>query len=250
MADVLDDYVSAFEDTLPAVVEDGFTISLKRLGDGQWLAAARGTCLSGLGATEAEALAAVRKALRADYPAARTIEQVLRRHYGASSELPQVQALVWAGVALAQYERAPWSDRDGEQWTGRARIYTAQKRVLENAARILASDPARLQAKTSDWGRALERAVAVLQTARGGMHPEIRNGSRQGPPMRGWSHVARELTRRLTPPLRALDVPASTRKTSPFVKSLRDLLVLIYGEEKAPSCSAISKAITNFDAKN
>ncbi len=253
MAGVFDDYISAFEDTTPtAVMEAGFAISVKRLESGQWLAAARGTgCLSGFGATEAEARAAVRKVLRRDFPAARTIEKVLLRHYGTRIELPPVQALVMVGVQFAQFASEPWPDCEGARWTKRARLYNNQRRILENAARVLGSDLERLRpSEFSDRRQELERAIATLKAARGATHPEIADVSQHGPPMRGCTFCARELARWLAPPLRGLDVLVSTRKTSAFVKSLRDLLALIYGEEKAPSCSAISQAIAKFDAKN
>jgi hypothetical protein len=99
------------------------------------------------------------------------------------------------------------------------------------------------------WTLALRIALGVLKSARNSHHPEIAAVSQHGPPMRGWSHVARELARTLAPPLRALDVPVSMRKTSAFVKTLRDLLFIIYGDQKVPSCSAISKALENFDCK-
>jgi len=183
------------------------------------------------------------------------IAEVLQKHYGEAAELPAADTWRHAGTALTDYALHPWDDDMGAAHTSGLRKYRRERRILESAAAIIAADLARLPrpkagtlaAETISWPTALRVAIGTLKHARNSRHPEIAAVSQHGPPMRGWPHVARELARTLAPPLRALDATVSTRKTSPFVRALRDLLAAIYGEQKAPSCSAISRAIANFD---
>ena len=185
------------------------------------------------------------------------IAHVLRRHYGEAAELPAADAWRHAAMFLTDYARHPWGDDKGAAHTDGLRKYRRERRILEHAANILATDLARLpkasapdaENVTVPWPIALRIALGVLKSARNSHHPEIAAVSQHGPPMRGWSHVARELAHWLAPPLRALDVSVSTRKTSPFVKTMRDLLAAIYGDKKAPSHSGISKALADFDGK-
>lgn len=184
------------------------------------------------------------------------IAALLRKNYGNDAELPAPDALRPAGMFFANYVRNPWGDAEGVKHTEGLRKYKQERRIFQNAARILRADLAHLrptEAREADAiteHRAWQIAVAVLENARPPLLHDIDDVSEQGAPMRGWTHVARMMAQLLAPPLRGLDAPISTRKTSAFVKTLKDLLLIIYGEDKSPSCSAISKAIAKFDAND
>lgn len=184
------------------------------------------------------------------------VAAVLRKHYGPHTELPDADTWRHAAMFFADYAQQPWDDAEGAKHTEGLRKHQRERRILQNAARILLADFDRLpptkspEAVAIPLPRALQIAIGVLKSAREPIAHDPDGVSEQGPAMKGSSHVTRMLARLLAPPLRALDVPVSTRKTSRFVKSLQELLVLIYGEENAPSCSAISKAITNFGSED
>ena len=189
----------------------------------------------------------------------RFIDAILRKHYGEDADLPTPWTWAYAESACVGYSLAVWAASSEKKHTQALRKYKWEQERLNTAARILQADLENLSQKVSGlrgfpaaaalWQADLDKlsgAIVVLKRARAWDHPEVRAVERLGPAMKGWTHFALEIARWLVGPLRCSELPISTRKTSPFIKTIRDLLVLIYGEEKAPSCSGLSKALDKY----
>jgi hypothetical protein len=186
-------------------------------------------------------------------PAAWVHDRV-RHNYGPAHEIPPAGAFVIVGAACARLATFP--PRTPQQ-RGRLRFERARLAALasnpdaEPAARAHARS---IIAERRAWPPSAETLDALFPgfpRERLNLSPELRTRrfprpSRQGPAPKQWPLALPAFAPWLASVLIQHGLPVSLRKTSPFTKTCRDLLALIYWQEKPPSCSTVSAVLRKF----
>jgi hypothetical protein len=195
---------------------------------------ARGAALAGV--------AVERKAMTEAVMAA-----IFARHY-PDARLPPVVTWVLAADAVRGYQRRPWTNQDAGVLAAGIRRARAERKILDQAAGILEADARRFP-MNAEWQRRWEEAVQMLRMPRGAAdnrHDHVSRIAKQGPAQRGWAYTARQLMGWIVSTLMAAQVPVSSSDTSPFLKSLRELLEFIYPPDELPAPSTLSKVVSDY----
>jgi hypothetical protein len=180
-----------------------------------------------------------------------TISSILSKHY-RDARLPPAHCWVVASAAINNYIAKPWSDSDADQLSDIVLKRQEERKALNKAAAILAADMAKFpkQPAFDDFRGRWSEAIAVLRYQRGATDNKKDMlsvpMSPQGGSMRGHTYVARQIASYLVPVLMGpdYDTPVSVvSDTSPFIRSLREILGLIYAEEKLPTTKGLARSL-------
>lgn len=196
---------------------------------------------------------AASNAAQAWRPAA-MVRGIVRHNYGTARGIPPIGAFVIVGAACARLSTFP--PRTPQQ-RGRLRYERVRLAALarnpdaEPAAR---ADAQSIIAERKAWPPSPEVRAALppgFPRERLNCSPELRTRrfpkpSRQGPAPKEWPLALPVFASWLASVLIQHGLPVSMRKTSPFTKTCRDLLALIYWQEKPPSCSTVSNVLRKF----
>jgi hypothetical protein len=181
------------------------------------------------------------------------LAEILSRHYLARSnaEIPLPTPVEWTltAAAIRNFQREPWSNHDAGVLTAAVRQMQRERATLAAAAKILEADAARFFQGNEEWQRRYAEAIAMLRRQRGASDNRFDHVSKitgQGPSITGWAFTARQILTWLVPILMRYSVPVSSRRTSPLVKSLLEILGFIYPPHKMPAASTLSDVVKEY----
>jgi hypothetical protein len=179
---------------------------------------------------------------------ARNFKNVLDRTLAQITLPPPVEWAILAGV-IRNFQREPWGNQGAGTMTAAIRKAQKERATLNAAAKILETDAKRFYRGQEEWQRRYVQAIQTLLMPRGAADNRLDNASKiatQGPAMTGWAYVAREILAWVVPILMRHNVPVSSRRTSPLVKSLSEILGFIYQPKELPSAATLSKVVSEY----
>ena len=177
---------------------------------------------------------------------ARLIVVILRRRYGENARLPSPDHLILVAWEAAHATR--WSKEWTPQRAGRVRADYFRR--YPNAMRklVMGWPPPKLAiewipknaspewlAARREWRDAIAAAPRLFTRP-----PRF---AKQGPLPTRWALVLGAFAPRLASVLVQTGAPVSTRSTSPFTKTCRDILIRLLSKEKMPAISTVSDAL-------
>lgn len=187
------------------------------------------------------------------------VNEILRRNYGFLKLPNPVRWTLLVGT-IRNYQREPWTNHDAGVLTAAVRKMQRERVTLDAAAKILEADAKRFFQGNEEWQRRYAEAIQMLRLQRGAAdnrRDHVAKISDKGPSITGWAYVARQIMGCLVPVLANADrdengkmvravLPVSSRYSSPFVKSLRELLGKIYPSDKLPSAATLSQVVADY----
>jgi hypothetical protein len=176
------------------------------------------------------------------------LHSIIKRNFG-DVRLPPPSHFVLAAAAIQNYRRRPWSNSDAARLTHAARKMKQERQTLDAAAKILRADASRFFKGNEDFQRRYGEAIQMLQMPRGSTdnpRDHVAKISDQGNSGTGWAYITREILGWIVPILKQNNIDISSRRSSPLVKSLREILGFIYPGEKIPACTTISRVVDKY----
>lgn len=176
------------------------------------------------------------------------LHEILCRNYG-DVRLPALKNWTLTVAAIQNYQRAPWENQAAGTLAAGVRKMQRERITLDSAAKILEADAALFFQNNPEWQRRYAEAVQMLRMARAASDNSLDHLSKvkdRGPSMTGWAYTARQIMAQMVPILMQAQAPVSSRHTSPFVKSLLEILGYIYPPDRLPSAATLSKAVAKY----
>ena len=176
------------------------------------------------------------------------LSNIFQRHFG-DVRLPDPIVWTFAANQIRQFQWRPWSDDDSRILTDGLRRMKRERATLNNAAEILETDAKRFFRNSPDWERRYAEAIQILRMPRGiadDKRQHLSKVSDKGPSMAAWAFVSREILAWIVPELMKCEVPVSSRRTSPLVKSLREILCHIYAPQSVPKHTTIANVVAAY----
>lgn len=184
------------------------------------------------------------------------LAEILARNYKTALErtladisLPHpVEWTILAGM-IRNFQREPWSNQSAGILTAAVRRHKKERAILNAAAMILESDSKRFYQGHEEWQRRYAEAIQMLRLHRGAADNRRDHVSKidaHGPSMTGWAYTARQIMAWVVTILMRHHIPVSPRRTSPLVKSLREILGFIYQPHEVPSAATLSKVVKEY----
>lgn len=170
---------------------------------------------------------------------------ILRQNFG-DARLPSPSVWTVAAGAVRRHQRKRWTNADAAVLAVAVRAAQHERAVLGAAAAILTADARCAPASFQPHYETAVRMLRLPRRASDNARDHVSRIGAQGPAWRGWTYTVRELLGSIVPVLMAAGVPVSSRHTSPFVKSVREILAFIYPPAELPAPTTLSKVVADY----
>lgn len=176
------------------------------------------------------------------------VDVIDKSYKGRDVRLPQADVWVSFLAAINRHVDFHYTDQDAKQALQLADTTRRQRKILDNAARILSDDLKRFKDYPGFYEHRLRwaEAISVLKSPRGATDCASLTVNQPSSPETGWKYTAKEVAFEFFGWAQKFELPIAFARTAPFHKALYAIMQTAYGADFTVTPTGFSKALREF----